>query len=89
MDDDLKEFSYEQLIDEVIKLRNGIRKHRDSTMQELCWHHPALWGLLPERSDPIPTVPEWPQFMEGCIRFRRSLDEQAADAPRTTQPYPR
>ena len=30
------------------KLRAGIRAHRDSTGHELCWHHPALWGLLPE-----------------------------------------
>jgi hypothetical protein len=32
----------------VKKLRQGIRRHRDSTRHELCWHHPALWGLLPE-----------------------------------------
>ena len=44
---------------------------------------PALWGLLPEKTDPVPVVPEWPQFLEGCIRYRRSLDEQAPSAPRT------
>jgi hypothetical protein len=49
----------------VRKLRAGIREHRNSTRHELCWHHPALWGLLPEKTDPIPTVPDWPQFMEG------------------------
>jgi hypothetical protein len=32
-------------------------------------------------------VPEWPQFMRGCIRYRQSLDEQAPDAPRTDEPY--
>lgn len=79
--------SREQLIDEVKKLRTGIREHRDSTRQELCWHHPALWGLLPEKTDPVPEVPEWPQFMEGCIRYRRSLDVQAASAPRTKARY--
>ena len=32
------------------KLRAGIRKHRDSTGHDLCWHHPDLWELLPERT---------------------------------------
>jgi hypothetical protein len=85
MDTDLDALSREQLIAEVRKLRDGIRTHRDSTGQDLCWHHPALWGLLPEQSDPVPTVPEWPRFIEGCVRYRRSLDEQAPQAPRTTQ----
>jgi hypothetical protein len=87
MDEDLQGMSREELIAEVEKLRKGIRTHRDSTVQELCWHHPDLWGLLPEKTDPLPTVPDWPQFMEGCVKYRQSLDEQAADAPRTDQPY--
>ena len=87
MDDDLNEMSREDLIAEAKKLRNGIREHRDSSKHELCWHHPALWGLLPEKTDPVPVVPEWPQFIEGCIRYRQSLDEQAASAPRTSEPF--
>jgi hypothetical protein len=87
MDEDLLEMSREALIAEVRKLRHGIREHRDSTLHELCWHHPALWGLLPDKTDPVPVVPEWPQFMEGCIRYRRSLDEQAPSAPRSREPY--
>ena len=87
MDGDLDAMSRDQLIAEVRRLRVGIRKHRDSTGQELCWHHPALWGLLPEKSDPIPLVPEWPQFMAGCIRYRASLDTQAPNAPRTQTRY--
>ena len=87
MDDDLTTMSREDLIAEVRKLRAGIRTHRDSTGQELCWHHPALWGLLPERTDPIPVVPVWPEFMRGCVRYRQSLDDQAPNAPRTTEPY--
>lgn len=89
MDEDLEGMSHEQLIDEVRKLRQGIREHRDSKLHELCWHHPALWGLLPEKTDPIPVVPEWPQFLQGCIRYRQSLDEQAPEAPRTNKPYER
>ena len=87
MDEDVEAMSREQLVVEVRKLRNGIRTHRDSTGQDLCWHHPALWALLPEKIEPVPMVPEWPQFLEGCIRYRRSLDTQAPNAPRTTVCY--
>ena len=87
MDADLDSMSREQLIAEARKLRNGIRKHRDATGQELCWHHPGLWGLLPEATDPVPAVPQWPQFMAGCIRYRASLDTQAPAAPRTAESY--
>ena len=89
MDDDLDRMSREQLVAEAKRLRNGIRHHRDSTRHELCWHHPALWGLLPEMSDPVPVVPDWPQFIEGCVKYRQSLDEQAPDAPRAAEPYPK
>ena len=87
MDDDLVGMTREQLIDEVRKLRRGIRAHRDSSGHELCWHHPALWGLWPERQDPVPTVSAWPEFMRGCVRYRQSLDEQAPSAPRSSEPY--
>lgn len=88
MDEDLERMSREQLIDEVKDLRRGIRQHRDSNRHELCWHHPELWGLLPENTDPVPVVPDWPQFIQGCVKYRQSLDEQAGDAPRTKDPYP-
>ena len=87
MDDDLDQMSREQLIAEAKNLRQGIRVHRDTSRHELCWHHPELWGLLPEKTDPLPEVPEWPLFLEGCLRYRRSLDEQLPDAPRTNVPY--
>jgi hypothetical protein len=87
MDTDIEAMSREQLIAEIRMLRNGIRKHRDSTGHELCWHHPDLWALLPEKSDPMPVVPEWPQFMQGCIHYRQSLDRQAPDAPRSNKPF--
>ena len=89
MDEDLDSLSRDQLIAEARRLRDGIRKHRDSSGQELCWHHPALWGLLPERTDPVPEVPTWPVFLRGCLRYRQSLDEQLPDAPRVETPYER
>ena len=81
MDEDLAGMSRDGLVAEVKKLRQGIRKHRDSTGHALCWHHPDLWELLPERTEPEIAVPPWPKFMRGCIRYRQSLDTQAPGAP--------
>jgi hypothetical protein len=86
VDSDLADMTREQLLAEVQRLRDGIRRHRDATGHDLCWHHPALWGLLPEAADPVPTVPDWPQFLQGCIRYRQSLDTQAPNAPRSAEP---
>ena len=87
MDSDLDTMTREALIDEVKHLRRGIAEHRDASRHELCWYHPALWGLLPEKTDPLPVVPDWPEFLRGCVRYRQSLDEQAPNAPRTSEPY--
>jgi hypothetical protein len=87
MDEDLAVMTREQLIEEVKKLRNGIRRHRDSSGHELCWHHPALWGLLPDKTDPLPVVPEWPEFIHGCVAYRQSLDVQVPHAPRSKERY--
>jgi hypothetical protein len=50
MDEDLQHMSREQLLAEITRLRQAIRAHRDSSGHELCWHHPALWSLLPEEA---------------------------------------
>ena len=87
MDDDLEHLDRAALMAEVKRLREGIRAHRDSSGQELCWHHPRLWALLPEKTDPLPEVPEWPQFLRGCLQYRESLDRQLPDALRTCTEY--
>lgn len=87
MDEDIQDLDREQLMREIIILRNAIREHRDSTGHDLCWHHPKLWDLLPEKADPAIAVPEWPVFMKGCIQYRKSLDEQLPDAPRKSEQY--
>jgi hypothetical protein len=87
MDEDLAGMTREALIAEVMRLRNGIREHRDSSGQNLCWHHPQLWGLLPE---PIPrdiAVPPWPKFLRGCLKYRESLDRELPNARSTEQEY--
>jgi hypothetical protein len=81
VDDDLEGLSREALIAEVKRLRAGIRAHRDSSGHELCWHHPQLWGLLPERIEPAVAVPPWPRFLRGCIAYRESLDRELPQAP--------
>jgi hypothetical protein len=85
LDDDLQKMSRDELITEIRRLRQGIRDHRDSTGHELCWYHPELWSLLPEKLDPQITVPDWPQFLHGCVRYRESLDKQAVRAPRSSE----
>ena len=87
MADDLATMSRDELAAEVRRLRQGIRAHRDSSGHELCWHHPELWGLLPERTDPLPAIPIWPEFLRGCVAYRQSLDRDLPNAPRTTEPY--
>ena len=87
MDEDLDGMTHEQLLVEARRLRAGIRAHRDSSGHELCWYHPRLWSLLPDRVDPAVVVPDWPQFPRGCIRYRQSLDEQLPSAPRTDREY--
>jgi hypothetical protein len=87
MDEDLDSLDRDALIVEVKKLRSAIREHRDMSGHDLCWHHPAMWALLPEKFEPSIAVPPWPKFMRGCIRYRQSLDEQAPDGPLHDKEY--
>jgi hypothetical protein len=87
MDDDVEHLGREELVAEVRRLRAGIRKHRDSSRHELCWHHPDLWSLLPDRLEPRVEVPEWPQFLRGCLLYRESLDRQLPNAPRVAAEF--
>jgi len=88
MDEDVDILDRAALIAEVKRLRAGIRTHRDSSGHELCWHHPELWSLLPEGGSALPAVPEWPQFLRGCIQYREALDRQLPNAPRTGEEPP-
>jgi len=77
-DFDLDSMTQEQLVEEVKKLRAGIRQHRDATGHNLCWYVPELWGLLPEGYAPNlitdqNQVPEWCEFMQNCAAYRATL----------------
>lgn len=87
LDDDLASMSRDELVAVVKTLRAGIRRHRDCSGHDLCWYHPALWSLLPEQASAEPRVPAWDRFMEGCVQFRKSLDEQLPNASRTDERF--
>jgi hypothetical protein len=72
MDDDLHALSREQPITEAPRLCGGVRRHRDSSGHELCWHHPELWGLLPEQSE----LPEELEFTDGIVEAIHSAGEE-------------
>jgi len=73
MDEDIENLTIEQLKAEVLKLREGIRKHRDCSGHDLCWYHPELWNLLPEKVTPAPEVPDIPEFIHNCVVYRLTL----------------
>jgi hypothetical protein len=80
LDEDLQKLGRDELIAEVRKLRQGIREHRDASGHDLCWHHPQLWGLLPERIEPAIAVPPWPKFFRGCLKYREALERELPNA---------
>ena len=86
-DADLDAMDPAALAAEARRLRVAIRAHRDSSGHDLCWHWPELWALLPDTPPGGQVVPDWPQFMRGCIRYRASLDAELAHAPRTDREF--
>jgi len=87
LDDDLQRMNREELIAEIRRLRQGVREHRDASGHDLCWHHPQLWGLLPERIDPAVAVPPWPKFLRGCLKYREALERELVNAPVLDKEY--
>lgn len=75
LDGDLMTMSERELFEEVVKLRAGIRRHRDATGHNLCWWVPELWNLLPEQKAPEPEVPSKDEFMRCCKLYRDSLGD--------------
>ena len=74
IDEDLRDMSREELAEEVMRLRGGIRQHRDAKGHNLCWWVPELWNLLPEHITPEPCAPPKDEFLRHCAIYRDSLD---------------
>ena len=89
LDEDLDSMSREDLRQEVRRLREGVRRHRDSSGPSCAGTIQTSGGSPPESTDPVPEVPAWPQFIRACIRYRESLDTQLPSAPRITREYDR
>jgi hypothetical protein len=87
MDDDLDDLTASELRAKVERLRAAIRQHRDSTGHDLCWHHPDMWGLLPESVEPDVAVPEVAQLPSRVCPLPRVADRQLSSAQRTTQEH--
>ncbi len=88
---DLDGMEHAELLAVARAMRVAIRAHRDASGHDLCWHHPDMWALLPDTptggSAGRPEVPDWPQFLRGCIRYRQALDAELADAPRIDREF--
>jgi hypothetical protein len=87
LDADLGGMEHAALLAHARELRRAIRAHRDESGHGLCWHHPDMWALLPDPPAGGQVVPDWPQFLRGCIRYRASLDRQLAGAPRMDREF--
>jgi hypothetical protein len=85
-DADLRNMNEPELRAEVMLLRTAIRKHRDATGHDLCWYHPGLWMLLPEKTLPCPQVPEFCEFMQKCAAYRKSLGDTPPVPPANPAP---
>lgn len=72
-DRDLERMTRAELAAEVLKLRKGIRSHRDATGHSVCWYVPELWKLLPERLNLLPLVPPREEFLRCCAEYRDSI----------------
>ena len=71
MDKDIENMSAAQIQDEVQKLRDGIRTHRDQKGDDNCFldDQMYLYGLLPEKIGAYPELPNKDLMMLNCSRY--------------------
>jgi hypothetical protein len=68
-DDDLLTLSRDDLLAETLRLRSGIRDHRDQRGDDRCWlDDDKLYQLLPEKL-PAPTAMDAELMLPNCKRF--------------------
>lgn len=88
-DADLDAMDRPALLAAARAMRAAIRAHRDASGHALCWHHPDMWALLPDPPKGGQVVPDWPQFLRGCIAYRTALDRELPAAPRSDREFDR
>lgn len=77
LDQDIEFMSRDKLKQEIIKLRTGIRYHRDATGHDLCWWWPELWLLLPEKKMPENiTLPSKEEFLGKCNEYHSACERE-------------
>lgn len=70
MDEDISIMSVVELQNEIMKLREGIRSHRDQKGDDNCWLDDfQLYGLLPEKINADPQLPNKELMMLNCSRY--------------------
>lgn len=70
LDQDILNMSIEELKQEITRLRNGIRKHRDQKGDDRCWLDDIeLYKLLPDNVPFITSLPQKNEFLKNCERF--------------------
>jgi len=72
IDPDLKQMSWSELQKEVMRLRQGIRKHSAAKENTRCWHNDlTLYGVLPETRTPGRMLGDEKQLLRNCRRYIR------------------
>ncbi len=71
MESDLQGMSTEALRQEVMRLRTGIRAHRDAKGHDRCWRDDfeVLYAMLPETTEADLKLPPKQEFLENCERY--------------------
>ena len=69
-DKDLESLSKEELQQEILRLRTGIREHRDAKGHDRCWLDDIdLYNLLPEKLPADTKLPDREEFLTNCNKF--------------------
>ncbi|HIH25268.1 hypothetical protein J4476_05405 [Candidatus Woesearchaeota archaeon] len=77
MDGDIDSMSLVDLKNEIIKLRDGIREHRDEKSHGRCWLDDArLYKLLPENINADFKLPNKDEFLFNCEKYWKERQPQ-------------
>jgi hypothetical protein len=68
-DADLDQMATERLRNELLKLRDGIRRHRDRGTSKDWEDDQRLYNLLPDNVGSVTTLPPRAEFLDGCEHF--------------------